>query len=78
MGAGVGLLATVCTGMLGETGGHAETLATDPAAERPQATVDALMVPQMGQLAETLATCVALVEGQRRTGMWEKERVHRM
>lgn len=63
MGTGVGLLAAVGAGMLGETGSHAETLAANPAAERPQAAVDALMVLQMGQLAEAFATCVALVEG---------------
>lgn len=60
MGTGVGLLAAVGAGMLGETGSHAETLAANPAAERPQAAVDALMVLQMGQLAEAFATCVAL------------------
>lgn len=57
---GVGLLATVCTGVLGESGGHAKALAANPAAEWPQAAVDALVVLQMGQLAETLATCGAL------------------
>lgn len=63
MGTGVGLLPTVGTGMLGEPGGHAEALAANPAAERPEAGMDALMVLQMGQLAEALATCGALVEG---------------
>ena len=62
MGTGIGLLTTVGAGVLGETCSHAESLATKPAAERPQATVDPLVVPQMGQLAETLATCGALVE----------------
>lgn len=72
MGTGVGLLPTVGAGMLSESGGHTETLAANPAAERPQAAVDALMVLQMGQLAEALATCGALVEGWRRMGEWTK------
>lgn len=63
VGTGVGLLPAVGPGMLSEPGGHAETLSTNPAAERPQAAVDALMVLQMGQLAEALATCGTLVEG---------------
>lgn len=61
MGTRVGLLPTVGASMLGEPGSHAEALTTNPAAERPQAAVDALMVLQMGQLAEALATCGALV-----------------
>lgn len=74
---GVGLLATVCAGVFGETGSHAETLSTNPAAERPQATVNALMVLQMGQLAEAFATCVALVERWRRMGKRTKYEVRR-
>lgn len=66
MGTRVGLLPTVGAGMLGEPGRHTEALATNPAAERPQAAVDALMVLQMGQLAEALATCGALVESWRK------------
>lgn len=57
---GVGLLATVGAGVLGETGSHAETLTANPAAERTQATVDPLMVLKVGQLAEALATFGAL------------------
>lgn len=60
MGTGVGLLSAVGASMLSEPGGHTETLATNPAAERSQAAVDAFVVLQMGQLAETLATCGAL------------------
>lgn len=63
VGTGVGLLTAVGSGMLSEPGGHAEALSTNPAAERPQAAVDALMVLQMGQLAEPLATCGTLVKG---------------
>lgn len=62
----VRLLAAVGAGVLGETSGDAETLAANPAAERPHAAVDALMILQMGQLAEALTTCGALVEEQRR------------
>lgn len=72
MGTGIGLLPTVGAGMLGEPGGHAETLAANPAAERAQPAVDALMVLQMGQLAEALATCGALVEGWMRNGGVDK------
>lgn len=60
VGARVGFLPTVGAGMLGKPGGHTETLAANPAAERPQAAVDALMVLQMRQLAETFATGGAL------------------
>lgn len=60
VGTRVWLLPAVGAGVLSEPGGHTETLATNPAAERPQAAVDALMVLQMGQLAEALATCGAL------------------
>lgn len=70
VGTGVGLLPTVGAGVLSEPGGHAETLAANPAAERPQAAVDALVVLQMGQLAEALATCGALVEGWRTMRKW--------
>lgn len=59
MGTGVGLFPTVGAGVLSETRSHTEALATNPAAERPQATVDALVIPQMGELAETFATCGA-------------------
>lgn len=62
----VRLLAAVGAGVLGETSGDAETLAANPAAERPHAAVDALVILQMGQLAEALTTCGALVEEQRR------------
>lgn len=77
VGAGVGLLAAVGASVLGETGGHAETLATNPAAERPHTTVDALVVLQMGQLPETLATCGALVEGMKKNREVEKGKVHK-
>lgn len=63
VGAGVGLLPTMGAGMLSEPGGHAETLAANPAAERAQAAVDTLMVLQMGQLAKALSTGGALEEG---------------
>lgn len=63
VGTGIRLLPTVGAGVFSKPGGHAETLATNPAAERPQATVDALVVLQMGQLAEALATCGTLLEG---------------
>lgn len=62
VGTGVGLLPAVRAGVLSEPGGHAETLAANPAAERTQAAVDALVVLQVGQLAEALSTCGALVE----------------
>lgn len=67
---GVGLLPTVGAGVLGEPGGHAETLTANPAAERSQAAVYALVVLQMGQLAEAFATCDTLVAGWRRMGKW--------
>lgn len=69
LGAGVGLLAAVGAGVLRETGGHAEALTANPAAERPDAAVDALVVLQVGELAETLATCGALVEGSEGLGV---------
>lgn len=56
----VRLLTTVCASVLRESGCHAETLAANPAAERTQAAVDALVVLQMGELAEALATSGAL------------------
>jgi len=65
VGAGVRLLPAVGAGVLREPGGHAEALAANPAAERPEATVDALVVLQVGQLAEALATRGALVEAGR-------------
>lgn len=70
VGAGVGLLAAVGASVLGETGGDAETLAADPAAERPQTRMDPLVVLEMRQLAETLPTCGALEEGWRRVEKW--------
>ena len=70
MRTGVGLLAAVGAGVLCEAGSDAETLATDPAAERPQTSVDPLVVLQMGQLAEALPTGGALVEGWRRVEKW--------
>lgn len=72
VGTGVGLLSTVGAGMLRQPCGHAEALAANPAAEGSQATVDALVVLQMGQLAEALATCGALQEGWRRMGKLTK------
>lgn len=65
---GVGLLSAVGAGVFGEPGGHAEALATNPAAERAQAAVDALVVLQMGQLSETFAASGALIEGWREMG----------
>lgn len=62
--AGVRLLAAVGAGVLGEPGGHAEALAADPAAEGPLTAVDALVVLQVGQLTEALATCGALTGGR--------------
>lgn len=68
MRTGVRLLSTVGAGVLGQTRSYAETLATDPAAERSQTAVDSLMVLQMGQLAEALSTGGALVEEHKRNG----------
>lgn len=58
--AGVRLLSAVGARVLGEPGGDAEALAADPAAEGSQAGVDALVVLQVGQLAEALAARGAL------------------
>lgn len=44
VGTGVRLLTAVGAGVLGETCGYAESLATNPAAERSQAAVDSLVV----------------------------------
>lgn len=60
MAAGIRLLSAVGARVLGEPGGDAEALAADPAAERSQAGVDALVVLEVGQLAETLAARGAL------------------
>lgn len=58
----VRLLAAVGAGVLGETRRHAEAFATDPAAKGPRPAVDSHVVLQMGQLAEALPTCGALLE----------------
>lgn len=68
----IGLLAAVGAGVLGEASSDAETLAADPAAERPNAAVDTLVILQMGQLAEALTTRGALVEEQRRVQKRDK------
>lgn len=60
MGAGVGLLAAVGARVLREARRHAEALAADPAAERPQPGVDALVILQVGQLSEAFSTSGAL------------------
>lgn len=69
MAAGVRLLAAVGACMLGEPGGYAEALATDPAAEWSQPAVDAFMILKVGQLAEAFATCGALDNGKHRDGV---------
>lgn len=72
VGTGVGLLTAVGASVLGEAGCNAETLAADPAAERPQTRVDSLVVLEMRQLAETFPTRGALEDG-RRTARKRKE-----
>lgn len=68
MGTGVGLLAAVGASVLREAGCNAETLAADPAAERPQTRMDSLVVLEVGQLAETFPARGALEDGRRTTG----------